>query len=110
MIESRNARRDKEQVDRQKIEYQNQLAEEAKRREAVEAELTATRKQRKLARTVAMTSFISLLVSLGFGVWFINEYVENARSQLNQAEFYVHNELYNAADITYKEILKHPRH
>jgi len=107
VIESRNARRDKEQVDRQKIQYQLQLAEEAKRREAVEAELTATRRQRKLARTVAMTSFISLLVSMGFGLWFINEYVENARSQLNQAEFYVHNELYNAADITYSEILKH---
>lgn len=109
IIESRNARRDKEQSDREKAEYLKQLAEEARRREAVEAELKATRRQRKLARTVAATSFLSLLVSLGFAMWFINEYVENARSQLKQAEFYVHNELYNAADHAYRDLLAHPR-
>ncbi|MFN0037114.1 MAG: hypothetical protein ACKVUS_18820 [Saprospiraceae bacterium] len=109
VIESRNARRDKEQTDREKAEYRAKLAEEAKRREAMEVELTATRRQRKLARTVALTSFISLLVSLGFGIWFIDEYVENARSQLRQAEFYVHNELYNAADATYREIIGSPK-
>ncbi|MDO8365462.1 MAG: hypothetical protein Q7T20_01610 [Saprospiraceae bacterium] len=109
VIESRNTRRDKEQADRQKAEYQQQLAEEAKRREAVEAELTATRRQRKLARTVAITSSLSLLVCLGFAIWFIKEYVENARSQLKQAEFYVHNELYNAADHAYLELISHPR-
>ena len=108
VIESRNARRDKEQADRQKAEYQAQLVAEAKRREAIEAELAATRRQRKLARTVALTSFISLLVTLVCAVWFINEYVENARSQLNQAEFYVHNQLYNAADTTYRSLLSHP--
>jgi hypothetical protein len=108
VIESRNTRRDREQTDRQKAEYQTQLAEEAKRREAVEAELKATLRQRKLARTVAITSFISLLVSLAFGGWFIKEYVYNTRSQLDQAEFYVHNELFNAADITYDILLKHP--
>lgn len=109
VIESRNARRDKEQSDREKTEYLKQLADEARRREAVEAELTATRRQRKLARTVAATSFLSLLVSLGFAMWFINEYVENARSQLQQAEFYVHNELYNAADHAYLDLIAHPR-
>ncbi len=109
VIESRNARRDKEQTDRQKAEYQAKIAEEAKRREAVEAELATTRKQRKLARTVAALSFISLLVCLGFAIWFVNEYVENARNQLNQAEFYVHNELYNAADHAYEDLIKHPR-
>jgi hypothetical protein len=108
VIESRNARRDKEQVDRQKAQYQSQLAEEAKRREAVEAELAATLGQRKMARTVAATSFILLLGSLGFAVWFLKEYVKDARSQLDQAEFYVHNELYNAADTTYRGILSHP--
>lgn len=108
VIESRNARRDKEQADRQKAEYQAQLAAEAKRREAVEAELTATRRQRKLARMVAATSFLSLLVSLAAAVWFINEYVENARNQLEQAEFYVHNELYNAADHAYQELIDRP--
>ncbi len=108
VIESRNARRDKEQADRQKAEYQAQLAAEAKRREAVEAELTATRRQRKLARMVAATSFLSLLVCLAAAVWFINEYVENARNQLEQAEFYVHNELYNAADHAYQELIDRP--
>jgi len=109
IIESRNTRRDKEQADRQKAEYQDQLAAEAKRREAMEAELTLTRRQRKLARTVAITSLLSLLVCLGFAIWFINEYVDNARSQLTQAEFYVHNELYNAADHAYSELIAHPR-
>ncbi len=109
IIESRNARRDKEQSDREKAEYLKQLADEARRREAVEAELTTTRRQRKMARTVAATSFLSLLVSLAFGVWFINEYVENARNQLQQAEFYVHNELYNAADHAYEDLIAHPR-
>ena len=109
IIESRNTRRDKEQADRQKAEYQDQLAAEAKRREAMEAELTTTRRQRKLARTVAITSLLSLLVCLGFAIWFINEYVDNARSQLTQAEFYVHNELYNAADHAYNELIAHPR-
>lgn len=108
VIESRNARRDKEQTDRQKVEYQRQLAEEAKRREAVEIELAATRRQRKLARTVAATSFLSLLVCLGFAIWFINEYVENARNQLDQAEFYVHNELYDAADHAYVDLIARP--
>lgn len=109
IIESRNARRDKEQANREKAEYQAKLAEEAKRRESVEAELTATRRQRKLARTVAITSLISLLVTLGFAIWFINEYVDNARDQLTQSEFYVHNELYNAADHAYEELIDHPR-
>ncbi len=109
IIESRNTRRDKEQADRQKAEYQAQLAEEARQREAMQAELIMTRRQRKLARTVAVTSFLSLLVSLGFALWFINEYVDNARSQLKQAEFYVHNELYNAADHAYTELIAHPR-
>ncbi|MBN8679915.1 MAG: hypothetical protein J0M29_16930 [Chitinophagales bacterium] len=109
IIESRNARRDKEQSDREKAEYLKQLADEARRREAVEAELIATRRQRKLARTVAATSFLSLLVCLGFAMWFINEYVENARGQLDQAEVYVHNELYNAADRAYDDLIAHPR-
>lgn len=109
VIESRNARRDKEQSDRQKAEYEAQIAEELKRREAVEAELLATRRQRKLARTVAALSFVSLLVSLGFAIWFINEYVDNARNQLSQAEFYVHNELYDAADHAYADLISHPR-
>ncbi len=109
IIESRNTRRDKEQADLQQAAYQTQLAEEAKRREAVEAELTATRRQRKLARTVAALSLVSLIVCLGFAVWFMNEYVDNARNQLNQAEFYVHNELYNAADHAYTELIAHPR-
>lgn len=49
-----------------KAEYRAQLAEEAKRREAVEARVPATRKQRKMARTVAITSLLTLLVCLGF--------------------------------------------
>jgi hypothetical protein len=109
VIESRNARRDKERADREKAEYQARLNEEAQRREAVEAELTATRRQRKLARTVAALSFVSLLVCLACAIWFIDEYVQNARDQLEQAEFYVENELYYAADRAYDELIKHKR-
>lgn len=109
IIESRNARRDKERADREKAAYQAKLEEEARRRQEVEAELKATRKQRKLARLVAALSFVSLLVTLGFAIWFINEYVENARGQLAQAEFYVENELYDAADHAYQDLIKHPR-
>lgn len=109
IIESRNARRDKEQADRERAAYQTRLEEEARRRQEVEAELKATRRQRKLARMVAALSFVSLLVTLGFAIWFINEYVENARGQLEQAEFYVENELYDAADHAYQDLIKHPR-
>lgn len=109
VIESRNARRDKEQADRQREAYEAQLAEEAKLREEVEAELKATRRQRKMARMVAATSLFSLLVCLGFAIRFIDEYIDNARSQLAQAEFYVHHELYNAADHAYDDLIKRPR-
>lgn len=109
VIESRNARRDKEQADRQREEYEAQLAEEAKRREEVEAELKATRRQRKMARMVAATSLLSLLVCLGFAIRFIDEYIDNARTQLAQAEFYVHHELYEAADHAYDDLIKRPR-
>lgn len=109
VIESRNRRRDQEQANRQQAEYQAKLEEEAKRRQAVEAELALTRKQRKLARTVAALSFISLLVCLSFAIWFVNEFVDNARGQLKQAEFYVNHELYNAADHAYTDLINHPR-
>jgi len=109
IIESRNRRREKEQSDMEKQAYEGRLAEEAKRRESIEAELTRTRRQRKLARTVALTSFASLLVSLAFGIWFIKDYIQNARDQLRTAEDNVYIEQYDAAIKSYLDLKQHPR-
>lgn len=108
IIESRNRRRDKEKTDHEKIAFEAKLAEEATRREAIELELKTTRRQRKLARTVALLSFISLLVSLAFGIWFIKDYVESAHSQLETAEQNVSIEQYDAALNGYDELGHHP--
>jgi hypothetical protein len=108
IIESRNIRREREKADLEKAAYEARFAEEAKRRESVEAELKATRKQRKLARMVALTSFISLLACLAFAVWFVRDYINATRDQLRSAEQSVSIELYGAALPNYQELLKHP--
>jgi hypothetical protein len=108
IIESRNNRREREKANLEKVAYEARFAEEAKRRESVEAELKATRKQRKLARMVALTSFISLLACLAFAVWFVRDYVNATRDQLRSAEQSVSIELYGAGIPNYQELLKHP--
>lgn len=109
IIESRNRRREQEKLNLEKIAYESKLAEEAQRRESIEKELKTTRKQRKLARTVALLSFVSLLISLAFGIWFILDYFKSARDQLKTAEANVRIEQYVAAIDGYQDLLRHPR-
>ncbi|HRI58234.1 MAG TPA: hypothetical protein PK228_00855, partial [Saprospiraceae bacterium] len=109
VVESRNKRRRQEKAEQERLEYEQKLAEEAKRREAVEAELTAIRRQRRMARMVAITSLLSLVVMIGFGIWFVRDYINAAKDQLRNAERSVYNELYGAAIPSYEEIIKHPR-
>jgi len=109
IIESRNSRRRQEKAEQERIEYEQKLVEEAKRREMMEAELTAIRKQRRLARMVAITSLVSLAVMIGFCIWFVRDYVRAAKEQLAIAESNVEEELYGAAVRSYGELLAHPR-
>lgn len=109
VIESRNKRRNEEKVAREKAEYDLKLAEEARRRKEMEEQLAIARKQRRLARKVAVTSLISLLVSLGFGVWFVRDYISASRDQLNISRNSVFSELYGAAIPGYEELKRHPR-
>jgi hypothetical protein len=109
IVESRDNRRRQEKAERDRAEQEAKKAEEARRWEEVNAQLAAARKQRRLARTVAMTSFISLLVTLGFGVWFVRDYINAAKDQLQSAERSVRDELYGAAIPSYEELLSHPR-
>jgi hypothetical protein len=109
IVESRNSRRRQEKAEQERLEYEAKLAEEAKRREAMELELEATRRQRRLARQVAITSLLSFLIMLGFGIWFVRDYFKSAREQLRSAGRSVHDELHGAAIFAYKELLTHPR-
>ncbi len=105
IIESRNRRRNKEKADLEKTAYENRIAAEEKRREAIEIELKTARKQRKLARVVALLSFISLLVSLAFGVWFVRDYMLSMQEQLRSAEDNVYAEQFDAAEKSYNALL-----
>lgn len=109
VVESRNKRRRQEKAEQERLEYEQKLADEARRREAIEVELASIRKQRRMARMVAATSLFSLFVMIGFGVWFVRDYINAAKDQLRNAERSVYNELYGAAIPGYEEILKHPR-
>ncbi len=109
IIESRNRRRNKEKADLEKVAYESRIAEEEKRREAIELELKTTRKQRKLARIVAFLSFVSLLVSLAFGVWFVRDYMLSTQEQLKSAEDNVYVEQFDAAENSYDALLMSPK-
>lgn len=109
VVESRNRRRQQEKAEQERLEYEKKLAEEAQRREVMETELAAIRKQRKLARMVAITSLLSLVVMIGFAVWFVRDYINAAKDQLRNAERSLYNELYGAAIPGYRELLTHPR-
>lgn len=112
IIESRNNRREFEKANREKIEYEKRLSEEAMRREEVEEQLKTSMRQRKLARKVAITSIFALviaLVALAFAGYFLRDYLRSARSQLTQAELNVSNEIYDAAVQDYQELIENPR-
>ena len=104
IIESRDARRLRQHADDEKVRLQTELAEEALRRERIEKELQTARTTRKLARQVAITSFITLLISLVFGIIVARNYTNAVRNELGQAEENVYNEQYPAALSSYKNL------
>ncbi len=104
VIESRDARRKRQQADDEKVKLQAELAEEATRRERIESELRAARTTRKLARQVAITSSITLIISLVFGIIVARNYTNAIRNELAQAEENVYNEQYPAARSSYDNL------
>lgn len=109
VVESRNSRRRQEKAEQERLEYEQKLAEEAKRRESIEAELASSRRQRRMARRIAITSLFTIVIMILFGIWFVRDYINAAKDQLRNAERSVYNELYGAAIPSYEELLKHPR-
>ncbi|MCB0543089.1 MAG: hypothetical protein KDC70_06210 [Saprospiraceae bacterium] len=108
VIESRDKRRQQERAAKEKEEYEAKLAEQATLRKEAEDQLAAMRKQRRMARMVAATSLITLLVSLGFGVWFTRDYISSTRDQLNNARLSAYSELFGASIPSYEELGSHP--
>ena len=104
VIESRDARRQRQQADEEKVRLQAELVEEATRRERVESELRTARTTRKLARQVAITSFIALVATLIFGIIVARNYTASVRNELAQAEQNVYNEQYPAALSSYNNL------
>lgn len=112
IIESRNNRRDRERTDREKIEYEKRLSEEAARRLEMEEQLKITQKQRSMARKIAIFSVVTAVIALfmlAFAGYFLRDYLRSARSQLSQAELNVSNEIYDAAVQDYEELIDNPR-
>lgn len=112
IIESRNNRRDRERADREKLEYEKRLSEEATRRQEMEEQLKISLKQRQMARKIAIFSVVTAaiaLVALAFAGYFLRDYLRSARSQLVQAELNVSNEIYDAAVQDYEELIDNPR-
>ncbi len=104
VIESRDARRQRQQADDEKAKLQTELAEEAARRERIENELSTARRTRLLARQVAITSVIALLIALVFGIIVARNYTNAVRNDLAQAEQNVYNEQYPAALSSYENL------
>ncbi|MBL7826728.1 MAG: ATP-binding protein [Saprospiraceae bacterium] len=107
IIESRNQRREKERIDSEKAAYEVRLAEEAKRRESIEKELKTTRRQRRLARTVAALSVLLMISMVVFGIWYAWDYRETAIDQLEKAEENTRIERFDAAKEGYFELARH---
>ncbi len=105
IIESRNRRRNKEKADLEKAAYEARIAEQEASRLAIEQELKTARKQRKMARIVAFLSFLSLLVTLAFGVWFARDYMLSMQELLRSAEDNVYVEQFDAAEKSYGALL-----
>ncbi len=108
IITSRDNRRNMEQADREKAELEQRLLDEAKRREATEAQIRDLSERRKLARRVAVWSVASLILSLLFAVWFGWNWVHTLHSDMRQASRNAADELYNAAVPALEELAASP--
>ncbi|MCC6411046.1 MAG: hypothetical protein IT270_05280 [Saprospiraceae bacterium] len=108
IITSRDTRRNMEQADREKAELEQRLLEEAKRREATEAQIRDLSERRRLARRVAVWSVASLILTLIFAVWFGWNWVHTLHSDMRQASRNAADELYNAAVPALEELASNP--
>ncbi|MBK8555625.1 MAG: hypothetical protein IPL65_07575 [Lewinellaceae bacterium] len=97
IIKSRDKNREKEKADQEKALLQQKLDEEAKRREAIEAELASVREKRRLARKVGILSSVSFFLALAFGIWFLFNLVKTIKGEFAQAERNFSNEIFDAA-------------
>jgi hypothetical protein len=108
IIESRDERRRQEQADEEKAQLESRLQEEAKRREAIEAELKSVSEKRRLARKVVVLSLVSLALAIVFGLWFMRNWVRSVSGEFQQAEKNFQQEIFNAAIRTYDELASDP--
>ncbi len=108
IIESRDERRQQEKADQEKADLQARLAEEARQREAIEAELQSLRERRKLARRVALFSLTTVLLMLIFGIWFSYNWVKSVQKELEIAEFIVSGEAFHAGVEAYENLADKP--
>ena len=104
VIESRDARRKRQQADDEKAKLQAELAAEAARRERMEGELKTAKMNRRLARQVAIISLIALALTFVFGVIVFRNYASSVRNELAQAEENIYNEQYPAGLAGYSNL------
>ena len=104
ILESRDVRRRQEKADEEKAELQERLAEEARRREAIQAELEAMQERRRLSRRVALFSLTTLILMVVFGIWFSYNWVRSVEKELQQAEFIVSGEAFHAGLEAYQNL------
>lgn len=108
IIESRDLRRNRERTDQEKAELAERLAEEGRRREAIEQELKAVREKRRLARKLAVTMIIALAVTVLFGIWFTWNWYRSVQKELNQLNQNVFREEFDAAVAGYDALMRQP--
>lgn len=108
ILESRDTRRQREKADQEKAELQARLAEEAKQREAIQAQLKAMEERRKLARRVALFSLTTAILMLLFTILYLYNWTQSARKELEQAEFIVSGEAFQAGVEAYQNLLDQP--
>jgi hypothetical protein len=109
IIESRDTRRQTEHANQEKVALEAQLAEEAQRRMAIEAELRIARQNRKMARIVSITLMGVMLFMTAFGIWMLYDYVKSVKEELRDTEQNVRNEFFDAAIPIYGKMLSNPR-
>lgn len=108
ILESRDERRRRERADQEKAELEQRLAEEARQRKAIQAELAAAQERRKLARRVALFALTTLILMVLFGIWFSYNWVQSVKKELEQAEFVVSGEAFHAGLEAYQNLLEKP--
>lgn len=108
IIESRDLRRRREKADQEKAELQARLDEEAKQREAIQAQLKAMEERRKLARRVALFSLTTAVLMLMFTILYVYNWTQAARKELEQAEFIVSSEAFPAGVEAYQNLIGQP--